>query len=438
MHRKRMSHDELDRYKKRLKAKSKMGSLNSPGKFKVGDHVINKRTGETDVVKFVPGMPEYDARSFFSAERGMLMQNDITWQYQDDWDLSPYPPLMSVNASTSFTGTTLNATYQSLFQNYGITSTLLPGLPKNTQFKAEDRVEQKKVVADMSKLDALVIDPEVKKEIVAVLKQNEKKDKMFTEWGLGEKIEYGRGMAFLFWGKPGTGKTFGARCIAKALGQELMVISSSDIQTQEPGGAERNIKQAFATAKEENKILFIDECDSLIFNRANLGFILAAEVNTLLTEIEKSEGITILATNRVSHMDEALERRISLIVEFPEPNKEQRLAIWKGLLPEKMPLADDVKLEELSEHSLSGGIIKNVVLQAARLALADDHKEVSKDHFEKAIERSKKSKGLMGQVQYQKQGELEGGNYGKEMTKSMGSFLDIYKTKREADEHTKF
>jgi AAA+ superfamily predicted ATPase len=249
---------------------------------------------------------------------------------------------------------------------------------------------------DFSHLDALVIDATVKEEIVSVLKQHQNHGKLFDEWGLGEVIEYGRGMTFMFYGPPGTGKTWGAHCIAKALGQELLIIGQAEIQSSEPGAANRNIQDAFRAAKEEGKVLFIDECDSLITNRADLGMVLAGEVNTILTEIEKSEGVVILATNRIEHMDEALERRISLIAEFPHPDEAARQEIWLRMLPKKLPLGKDVSIEELAAHSLTGGQIKNAVLQAARLALAADCKKVEKRHFDIAIERIRASKNLMG------------------------------------------
>lgn len=249
---------------------------------------------------------------------------------------------------------------------------------------------------DFKQLDKLVIGEDVREEIVSVLKQHKHSKKMFEDWGLGEMIEYGRGMTFMFYGPPGTGKTWGAKCIAKALGKEIISIGAAEIQTSEPGGANRNIQNAFASAKSEKKILFIDECDSLITNRAAVGIIIGGEINTLLTEIEKFEGVCILATNRIDTLDEALERRISLIVEFPEPDYAQRRKIWEKMIPGKMPRNAEVTYDWLAEYSLTGGQIKNCLLQAARLALAVEAEEVSKKHFESAIDRVQKSKNLMG------------------------------------------
>lgn len=268
--------------------------------------------------------------------------------------------------------------------------------------------KEKNIKLDTTPLEALVIDEAKRDEIFAVLKQHQNADKIFNEWGLGEVLEYGKGMTFMFYGPPGTGKTWGATCIAKALGMELLVISSAEIQSSEPGGANRAIQNAFAEAKTKNKVLFIDECDSLIQNRADLGMILSSEVNTLLTEIEKAEGVVILATNQIESMDKALERRISLILEFPMPKYDERVKIWQKLLPKKMPLGKDVSIEELAKEELSGGQIKNVILQAARLAVSKDQKTVDKVNFIAAIERLLSSKDIMGSKSNYRQGRNTG------------------------------
>lgn len=279
------------------------------------------------------------------------------------------------------------------------------------------------VQLDTSKLDKLIMEPSAKSEIVALLYQHKHSAKLFNDWGLGETIEYGRGMTMMFYGGPGTGKTWAANCIAKAMHRELLVIGAAEIQTSEPGGANRNIQQAFASARKGNKVLFIDECDSLISNRAQLGMILASEINTLLTEIEKFEGVLILASNRIKDMDPALERRLALIVEFPKPNFEQRLAIWKQLIPTKMPVHADVKFEKLAEHDLTGGFIKNIILQSARLAIAAETESVMPEHFEQAIKRVKASSGLMGKKRVQTGDEVGRTNGDKTVNRDLNRFF---------------
>jgi len=268
---------------------------------------------------------------------------------------------------------------------------------------ASDGIERDGKI-DTDQLKALIMDDATKNEIISTLKQHENHTKLFEDWGLGETIEYGKGMTFMFHGSPGTGKTWGAKCIAKALKAELHTIGAAEIQSQEPGGANRAIMEAFETAKTEGKVLFIDECDSLITSRADVGMILASEINTLLTEIEKFEGVCILATNRIDTMDEALERRISLIVEFPEPMHGQRIEIFRNIMPQKMPVEADVTCDVLADHKLTGGQIKNVVLQAARLAMGEGATAVGMRHFDAAVSRLQKSKGRMGSESRYRQG----------------------------------
>lgn len=249
---------------------------------------------------------------------------------------------------------------------------------------------------DTTHLDKLVLDPDAKAEIVSVLKQYKNMDKIFKEWGLDEVMEYGKAMSLLFYGKPGTGKTWGARCIANALGKELLVISAAEIQTSEPGGANRNIQAAFQQASTAGHVLLFDECDSLITDRSDVGMILASEINTLLTCLEQFDGVAIFATNRADTLDPAMERRISLMVEFPLPDAKQREDIWNVLLPKKMPLAEDVDVKKLAKFDLTGGYIKNVILNAARYAAAEEAEAVGKKHFGRAIKRVKDTQGLMG------------------------------------------
>ena len=234
-------------------------------------------------------------------------------------------------------------------------------------------------------LNKLILAEDKRRSIVAVLKQYQHADKIFTEWGLGDVIEYGKGMTMLFHGPPGTGKTWAANCIAEAMGKKLNVMDNAKLQSSTPGQMERNIKEAFAEATQKKSILMFDECDSLIMSRSNVGMILGSEINCLLTEIEKFEGVCILTTNRINELDEALERRISLIVKFPKPSVEQREAIWKRFLPKKLPLSKDVILEELVSHEVTGGLIKNIVLNAARAAVAEDREEVCMEDFRAAI-----------------------------------------------------
>ena len=273
-------------------------------------------------------------------------------------------------------------------------------------------------------LDKVILPEKTRKSIVSVLKQHQHSRKIFEEWGLGEVIEYGRGMTMLFYGPPGTGKTWAATCIARAMSKDIDIIDSSQLQTSEPGGMERNLKAAFAEAKNKKRVLFIDEFDSLVQDRRGMGQILSAEINCLLKEIEGFEGILVLATNRVAELDKALERRISLIVEFPKPSEAERELIWKRMIPSKMPIEEDVDIKVLAkEFDITGGLIKNAVLGAARLAVTEDAEKVKMEHFLNALGNiesgnrafAQKSSVLRGMIQK----GLQGGGLGKTIDRTV-------------------
>ena len=92
-------------------------------------------------------------------------------------------------------------------------------------------------------------------------------------------------------------------------------------------------------------------------------------LNSLLTEIERHEGIVFLATNRPYELDEAMHRRITAVVEYRSPNAQMRQRIWERLLgiaektvetPPKLVLDADVNVATLAvKYELTGGFIKN-------------------------------------------------------------------------------
>ncbi len=252
------------------------------------------------------------------------------------------------------------------------------------------------VKIEEKELEKVSLRPDVKNDILALLSMSAKAKTIFEDWGLGETIEYGKGMTALFYGPPGTWKTWTAHCMARAVGRELMVVSCADIQSSMAGETSKNIVNAFSEARKNERVLLLDEADSFLGDRRYMGMIIGAEINTLLTEIEKFAGILILTTNQIGNLDPALERRIALIVEFKNPTLEERKRIWSILIPSKLPLHEDVSIDKLAAHKLTGGFIKNVLIHAARLAAAKDEPKVRMEHFETAIARTHESQGKLG------------------------------------------
>lgn len=235
-----------------------------------------------------------------------------------------------------------------------------------------------------------VIMPEAKKAmIIDAIQQVDNHDLIFNTWGFGEVFEKGTAISLLFYGEPGTGKTLMAQAIADKYNYQLKIVSTAEIETPEPGGAERNIQKYFQEADERTVLLF-DECDSLISDRKHLGMIMAAQVNALLTALERHKGIVIFTTNRLGALDPAFDRRLSLKLEFEMPDAKHRVLIWKRMFPEQAPLAKDIDWETIADVAIAGGHIKNVVLRAARRA-ANTTKKITQDIIVEALLEEVKS-----------------------------------------------
>jgi len=188
--------------------------------------------------------------------------------------------------------------------------------------------------------------------------------------GFDELLSGGGGITLLFYGTSGTGKTMMANALAAHLGLRVLLINFPSLGGMVAGEIVRSI---FREARLNKAIVFFDECESIFESRDRDG----SDVITLLTEMERFDGIVIMATNRPFDLDEAMHRRITLAVEFREPDTRLRESIWRNHLPVGLPLAADVDLGALAQKfELSGGYIKNAVLSALSLAVARDEEPI--------------------------------------------------------------
>jgi DNA polymerase III delta prime subunit len=243
----------------------------------------------------------------------------------------------------------------------------------------------------------VVLPPITRRALDNALVQIRKHDILFGEWGLGERHESGLGLAFNFAGPPGTGKTICAEAIAHALGKKLLVVRYNELESQWAGATAKNVAAVFASAQEQQAVLFFDEADAIAgrrFTSVDQGYQREANavVNVLLRELEEFPGVVIFATNLAANFDPAFERRIRTHILFEQPGLEEREKIWKVQIHgRKTPLGADVDFRALAErYPASGGDIKNAVLKAAQMAIAEEgadaEKRIGQRHFEAGIE----------------------------------------------------
>ena len=149
------------------------------------------------------------------------------------------------------------------------------------------------------------------------------------------------------YGPPGTGKTAWAAWLAEQLDMPLLLRQGSDLLNPYVGGTEQNIAQAFEQAKADNALLVLDEVDTFLFSRegANRSWE-RSQVNEMLTQIERFEGVMVVSTNLIEVLDPAALRRFDLKLKFDYLTLRQRLDFAKQQ-------AEILGLPLLSEEDLS-------------------------------------------------------------------------------------
>lgn len=127
-----------------------------------------------------------------------------------------------------------------------------------------------------------------------------------------------------FYGIPGTGKTQLAEYMAVELDLPIVKRRASDLLSKWLGESEQNIAQMFAEAEAEGAILFLDEADSFLRERADARAEWSVtQVNEILQQIERFEGVFIAATNLFQSLDAASLRRFTFKLEFKPLRDDQ-------------------------------------------------------------------------------------------------------------------
>ena len=199
---------------------------------------------------------------------------------------------------------------------------------------------------------------------------------VLEQWGVGQKLASSAAITVLFAGDPGTGKTMAAEVIATELRLDLYKIDLSTVVSKYIGETEKNLEKIFNEAESSNAILFFDEADAIFGKRSEVkdahDRYANIEISYLLQRMEAYDGVTILATNLRANLDEAFTRRLQFAVDFPFPEKEDRLRIWHTLFPAEVPRDAELNFELLAKRfKLAGGNIRNIIVSAAYLAAAD-------------------------------------------------------------------
>jgi hypothetical protein len=227
--------------------------------------------------------------------------------------------------------------------------------------------------------DLLVLDPEVKAEVRALVEQS---DDMFSDIISGK----GGGAIFLLHGTPGLGKTLTAESVAEILHRPLYSISVGELGVT-PGEVEETLQNVLEMVTAWNAVLLLDEADIFLEARSKDDIVRNAMVGVFLRLLEYHNGVLFLTTNRVANFDTAVLSRISVILKYPDFTDEIRYTVWTNILS-AAGLGDlKIDLAYMSRtYPVNGRQIKNAIRISLSLA-ASMNVPVSQKLIEGRLER---------------------------------------------------
>ncbi|MDD3051132.1 MAG: ATP-binding protein, partial [Candidatus Cloacimonetes bacterium] len=253
--------------------------------------------------------------------------------------------------------------------------------------KSEHLVELETV----QKLNQLILPSDTRHAIVTTMKRFSDPEKYdLSSWGLinpslgtkkKEKVrKQSAGLNILFYGVPGTGKTFAAGAIANELNKKLLIINAGKMRDPYYGQSEIKLKNMFEEMKSINNkaknppVFLLNESDQLLHTRTET---ISGNHNTentlqniLLEELETFSGILIATTNLISTLDDAIFRRFHLKIEFKIPDSECRRKIWQAHLLPTIPGSSEIDIDYLADSfEFTGGQIRIIVENACAAAI---------------------------------------------------------------------
>lgn len=234
-------------------------------------------------------------------------------------------------------------------------------------------------------LEEVILPADRKQQLIEIVDQIRLAPRVLDDWKFRDKLPYGRGVAALFSGPSGTGKTMASMGIARRLGIQILRLDLANVVSKYIGDTEKNLDRVFTDAQRSGAAILIDEADALFGKRSEVkdahDRYANIEVAFLLQRMEAYEGLAILTTNMRKNLDPAFLRRLRFIVDFPRPDVEAREKIWRQCLPYESHELSDSDFRQLARRlDLTGGQIRQITLRAAFIAAAAEA-QISLEHI---------------------------------------------------------
>ena len=224
------------------------------------------------------------------------------------------------------------------------------------------------------RLGDVILDDDHRRQLTSVLDRARHRSRVLMELGLKPGGMRGNGVTALFTGPPGTGKTMAAEALAGELGVPLLVVELASIVDKYIGETEKNLEAVFRAVEQEDGVLLFDEADALFGKRSEVSEAkdryANIEVAYLLQRMESFDGLAILTTNMKANLDAAFTRRLDAIIEFAEPEADERQRLWREAFIRAGRELTPEELTTLGTLQLAGGAIRSIAVTTAFAAAA--------------------------------------------------------------------
>ncbi len=164
---------------------------------------------------------------------------------------------------------------------------------------------------------------------------------------------------FLFYGKPGSGKTESAYQIARLLNRDILSVSFEKLIDSRLGETSKNITQMFDEINylsSRNCIVLLDEIDAIVLNRICSNDLreMGRVTSTFLRMIDglKTKTPIIATTNLIEQFDKALLRRFDAIVSFDRYSKNDLIQIADLILTANLKKSENLKQDLRLFHKI--------------------------------------------------------------------------------------